>query len=80
MYVLASVREALNSTRGMGIYPFARRRVTSRHGHQEHSHRLRLSMQRCPKASSRRVSLATPDSVVPFSNVISSIYQDVLSA
>jgi hypothetical protein len=35
-------------------------------------------MRRCPKASSRRVSLATPDSVVPFSNVISKIYQDVL--
>jgi hypothetical protein len=37
-------------------------------------------MQQCLKASSHRVSLATPDSVVPFSNVISSIYQDVLSA
>jgi hypothetical protein len=40
----------------------------------------RLSTQQCPlKASSRRVSLAIPDSVVPFSKVISNIYRDVLS-
>jgi hypothetical protein len=53
--------------------------VTVTH-HNDNLKSHQLSTQQCLKASSRRVSLATPDSVVPFSKLISNIYQDVLSA